>query len=191
MPVPATDSTIELPFVKAVEAARSLSHSHLEEEVAELFTQLRSSLLRYLLTFRLPSQTGEEILQDAFLALFKHLRRGGNRANLRGWVFRVAHNLALKKRMANQREWTESGGADAEQYSDPALNPEQQMAFTQKQRRLRAVLRALPEADQRCLSLRAEGLRYREIAEILGISVGTVSITLSRSLARFEQANKG
>ena len=56
--------------------------------------------------------------------------------------------------------------------------------------RLRAVLRALPEPDQHCLRLRAEGLRYREIAEVLGMSLGAVSISLTRSLARLERADR-
>jgi RNA polymerase sigma-70 factor (ECF subfamily) len=41
------------------------------------------------------------------------------------------------------------------------------------------------------LHLRAEGLRYREIAEILEMSLGAVSISLSRSLARLERADRG
>jgi len=47
-----------------------------------------------------------------------------------------------------------------------------------------AVVEALPEQDRRCLFLRAEGLRYREIAEILDMSLGGVSLSLARSLAR-------
>ena len=39
--------------------------------------------------------------------------------------------------------------------------------------RLMAVVHALPEADQGCLRLRAEGLRYREIAAVLGMSLGS------------------
>jgi RNA polymerase sigma-70 factor (ECF subfamily) len=54
-----------------------------------------------------------------------------------------------------------------------------------------ATVRALPERDQHCLHLRAEGLRYREIAEILEMSLGAVSISLSRSLARLERADRG
>ena len=50
------------------------------------------------------------------------------------------------------------------------------------------MLEALPEQDQRCLILRAEGLKYREIAEILGISLGSVSMSLARSLARMTRA---
>ena len=46
------------------------------------------------------------------------------------------------------------------------------------------VVGALPEQDRRCLFLRAEGLRYREIAETLDMSLGAVSISLARSLAR-------
>jgi RNA polymerase sigma-70 factor (ECF subfamily) len=54
--------------------------------------------------------------------------------------------------------------------------------------RLAAVLRALPERDRRCLTLRAEGLRYREIAGTLAISLGAVSLSLTRSLARIARA---
>jgi RNA polymerase sigma-70 factor (ECF subfamily) len=46
----------------------------------------------------------------------------------------------------------------------------------------------LPEQDRRCLFLRAEGLRYREIAGILDMPLGTVSLSLGRSLARIARA---
>jgi len=42
----------------------------------------------------------------------------------------------------------------------------------------------LPEEDRRCLVLRAEGLRYREIASVLEISLGSVALSLERSLTR-------
>jgi RNA polymerase sigma-70 factor (ECF subfamily) len=71
---------------------------------------------------------------------------------------------------------------------DPAPNPESQAADRQKQQRLAAVLRALPEQDRHCLFLRAEGLRYREIAKVLDISLGAVSLSLGRSLARMARA---
>lgn len=72
--------------------------SALEEEVVALFDALREPLLRYLAGLGLPVADGEEIVQEVFLSLFQHLRRGGGRANLRGWVFRVGHNLGLKRR---------------------------------------------------------------------------------------------
>ena len=110
---------------------------------------------------------------------------------MRGWIFRVGHNLALKRRQANQevRETTASDWTLAERQTDPAPDPEEQMSFQQKRGRLLAVLAALPEEDQYCLRLRAEGLRYREIAEVLGMSLGAVSISLTRSLARLMRAD--
>ena len=55
-------------------------------------------------------------------------------------------------------------------------------------RRLLAVVKALPEQDRRCLALRAEGLRYRQIAEVLGMSLGGVANSLERSLERITRA---
>ncbi len=67
---------------------------------------------------------------------------------------------------------------------DSAANPEEAAVHSQTAERLLAVVRALPEQDRQCLFLRAEGLRYREIAGVLDISLGSVSISLARSLAR-------
>ncbi len=156
------------------------------EETVELFERHRSALLRYLLTFGLTVEDGEEIVQEVFLALFEHLRRGKSRANLDGWVFRVAHNQALKKRLRVRREAAEN----VEERADAALDPEAQVAATQRQDRLLAVMKALPETDRLCLALRAEGLRYREIAEVLGISLGAVANSLERSRARLAMVDR-
>ena len=71
-----------------------------------------------------------------------------------------------------------------------ASNPEEQLATQQRQERLLAVFRALPERDRRCLALRAEGLRYREIAAALGISLGAVAKSLARSMSRMVNADE-
>ena len=184
--------------VSAAACARSRSDSvkpsPLGEEVVGLFDQLQDRLLRYLLSLGLPAAEGEEIIQETFLALFQHLQRGKPRHNLRGWVFQVAHNLALKQRKATQRNrqnLLEHGWTSAENgLADRAPDPEQQLASTQRHLRLASVLQALPEQDRRCLSLRAEGLTYREIAQILEMSLGSVSLSLGRSLARFARADQ-
>jgi len=51
-------------------------------------------------------------------------------------------------------------------------------------------VRALPEQDRCCLSLRAEGLRYREIAEVVGISIGSVAASLEKSLSRLTRSEQ-
>ncbi len=123
------------------------------------------------------------------LALFRHLQLGRPRTNLNGWLFRVAHNLALKRRTTIQV--TERSLIDESilaQQPCPNASAEDEMLFGQTQQRLRAIVEALPEQDQRCLYLRAEGLKYRQIAEVLGISLGGVSLSLSRSFARILRA---
>ena len=165
--------------------------SRIEEEVMELFDEFRQPLLRYSLSIGLSMHDGEEVIQEVFLALFRHLHLGRSRKNLRGWLFRVAHNLALKQRMANQTSLTRTAGDEraAEEHVDPAPSPEEHTSAAQRRHRLLAVVNALPENDQACLRLRAEGLRYREIADVLGMSLGAISISLTRSLARLVRAD--
>jgi RNA polymerase sigma-70 factor, ECF subfamily len=161
----------------------------LERVVVDLFEQFRDPILRYLSALGLAHADGEEIVQEVFLLLCNHFRRGRPRHNLRGWLFRVAHNLALKSRHRTSRENETRADLDApDDLIDPGLSPEAMLAVTQSNRRLQMVVEALPQQDRRCLILRAEGLRYREIAEVLDISLGAVSLSLARSLARIARA---
>jgi RNA polymerase sigma-70 factor, ECF subfamily len=187
--MPPMDSTNELTFSGA-DAASSAKPSEIEREVLGLFEQYRNPLLRYALSFGISAHDAEEVVQEVFLSLFRHLQLRRSRKNLRGWIFRVTHNLALKQRHANQKSLNRmaADGAVAEEQFDPSPNAEEQLSSEQGRKRLLAVVQALPETDQDCLRLRAEGLRYREIAEVLGISLGAVSISLTRSLARLMRA---
>jgi RNA polymerase sigma-70 factor (ECF subfamily) len=171
-------------------AAAKAEPSEIEREVMKLFEEFRNPLLRYSLSFGLAINDAEEVSQEVFLSLFQHLQIGKSRRNLPGWLFRVAHNLSLKRRYANLKSaGAEAGeGEVAERHLDSSPDPEAQMLFAQKRRRLLAVVHALPEEDQSCLRLRAEGLRYREIASAVGMSLGAVSISLGRSLARLKRA---
>jgi RNA polymerase sigma-70 factor (ECF subfamily) len=182
-----TESAIAFAREAALAEGTSPRPSSLELDVVDLFDRLRVRLLRYVLGFGLPVQDAEEIVQEVFLSLFQHLQRGKSRENLTGWVFRVAHNLALKRR-ASSNGFGNPGGAGLALCADTAPNPEDQLSSHQTQRRLLAVFRALPEQDRRCLALRAEGLRYREIGQVLGVSLGAVSLSLSRSLRRLTHA---
>jgi RNA polymerase sigma-70 factor (ECF subfamily) len=175
------------------EAVAEHAISPIEHDVMILFDEMRRPLLRYLASFALPSADAEEIVQDSFLALFRHLQRGRARTNLKGWLFRVAHNLALRRRRDGRRDrqnFSPSAVPPADAAIDPDLDPERQLAAKQTQKTLLAVVDALSDQDRRCLCLRAEGLRYREIAEVLELSISTVSVSLGRSLARICRATE-
>jgi RNA polymerase sigma-70 factor, ECF subfamily len=174
--------------IAAVDAPFPQTHD-LDREVVELFDELRDRMLRYVLGFGLTMPRCEEIVQEAFLALFLHLRKGRSRRNLRSWLFRVAHNLALKSVQTDRREVRHLAECRHAAFGS-VTNPEDEFSRNQTHRRLQSVYQALPERSQRCLSLRSEGFTYREIAEILDISLGAVAIALARSLARMAEAEK-
>jgi RNA polymerase sigma-70 factor (ECF subfamily) len=175
-----------LVLLGAIDAALPAAAPAIEDEVIELFDQLRDGLLRYVVSLGLGIHDGEDVIQEVFLSLFRHLRLGRSRANLRGWVFRVAHNLALKQRHRAHRQQSKTGADEntIEKHLDPEANPEEQLAKTQHQRRLLSIVAALSEQDQDCLRLRAEGLRYRDIAGVLNMSLGAVAKSLARSMQR-------
>jgi len=157
-----------------------------QEEVVHLFGELRVPLLRYLHGLGLPVCDCEDVAQDAFLALLRHLRAGKPRDHLPAWVFRVSRNLALKciQQTSAQRCLDE----DCANAPDRAANPEEQAAHSQRERTTRAVIAALAPHDRQCLQLRAAGLSYRAIAGVLDVSLGSVVACVSRALSRIARA---
>jgi RNA polymerase sigma-70 factor (ECF subfamily) len=170
---------------------RTPDSSSLEAEVVVLFDNLRVPLLRYLSCCRVPMPDAEEIVQEVFLLLFQRLQRGPLNSEPPAWAFRTARNYVLKHRDRSRRE-SESVGSSAqsiEAVADSAHPADLSLEHAEHRDKLLAVVAALPEQDQQCLHLRAEGLRYREISGVLGISLGTVANSLRKSLARLARVD--
>jgi RNA polymerase sigma-70 factor, ECF subfamily len=164
----------------------------LEQEVTRFFQALRVPVYHYLMAFLGDAATADDLTQEVFLRLYVHLHRGRPVENVRLWVFRVAHNLAFDERKLHQRlarldeaAWDEV----CARLPDPALNPEQRTLERERLERLSAALQWLSAQEQQCLLLRAEGLRYREIGEILGVTTSTVGEFLQRALRKLMKIN--
>ena len=76
---------------------RSRAFQISDREATTLFRELRKPLLRYLVCLGLSSDEAQDVVQDAFLSLHRHLSAGGSRENMRSWLFRVAHNQARNR----------------------------------------------------------------------------------------------
>jgi RNA polymerase sigma-70 factor (ECF subfamily) len=158
-------------------------------EVVALYDSLRLPLFRYLISMGASAENAEDVVQETFLRVYRHLiaNGSGHDSNLRAWAFRVAHNLAINHNKIRERTraWL---GDDCDGQSltlaHPTASPHELLTRKERLQQLATAMATLSKRERHCLHLRAEGLRYAEIAVIVGISVSTVAETLNRALKK-------
>jgi RNA polymerase sigma-70 factor, ECF subfamily len=181
------DEVLSLPKPYSVDLAEiRLGGQRNEDLVAELYTRLRAPLLSYVYHLIGSTRDAEDIVQVAFIQLFDQLNSQVQIRNVRGWIYRVVHNIAIDIVRSGERrdvlftQWL----AD---YRPPEESIEQDLI---RRDQIERSLSMLNEREQRCLMLRAEGLSYQEIADVLDISAKSVSVYLARGLKKFEARNE-
>jgi RNA polymerase sigma-70 factor, ECF subfamily len=155
-------------------------------EVTKLYRELRKPLLRYLICLGLSNDEAQDVVQDAFVSLHRHLSSGGDQKNIRGWLFRVAHNQARNRQTSYDRRFGKALDGEMDFLAESAT-PEQVLLRKEKLRRAAAAIQLLTESERECLLLRAGGLRYREIGEVLGIATSTVGDTVERAMRKLAE----
>jgi RNA polymerase sigma-70 factor, ECF subfamily len=159
----------------------------LDEQIEQVFEALRMPVYQYLLSVFGKPNEAEDLTQDAFLQLYKALLKGQEIENVRFWIFRVAHNLAIDKRKHQQFVSTiqvDSWDEVEKLLPDSGLNPEQIILRKEKFEMLYQGIKRLTLNERQCLYLRAEGFRYKEIAEIMKVGIPTVGEYLRRSIKK-------
>jgi len=178
------DFALPLPRVLAMnemEARRSGSSN--EEVVTALYEQMRPALLGYVFHLTGSARDAEDLVQIAFLQLFDQLNRRSEIRNARGWIYRAVHHLAINhvsrshRRDSLAKEWFADAQAEATQTAEESLA---------RREEIENALKIVTERERHCLMLRAEGLSYQEIGEVLEISAKSVSVYLARGLKKFE-----
>jgi RNA polymerase sigma-70 factor, ECF subfamily len=135
----------------------------------------------------------EDIVQDTFLKAFTRLNSFQQQSSFYTWLCRIAINTALDFLKRHGRspvhavEDVDLAQAAERGRSASVQAPEAQMEREEIQRITHRVLAELPEIFRTVLILREfEDLAYQEMADILGISIGTVESRLFRARARFK-----
>jgi len=150
--------------------------------VTSLYEERGAELLHFALGFVHDEDLAKEGLQEAFMRYFVALCEGQEIASPRAWVYRVLHNYLLDRiKAAHVNLCAES----AKRYS----RQDQQIEQACFQREVIQLLRTmLTVGEYKCLSLRAEGLQYREIATKLNLTTGTVGALISRALGKLRRS---
>lgn len=166
-----------------------LEDASVRRSILELYDQEHIAIRRYLVFLGLTSDSAQEIVQDAFLKLHEHLLADGDRRNLRAWLYRVAHNLARNAQTAARVTKTDALSPDRMGMNLKAavLTAEEELLEAERNRRVQEAINGLSAAQKECLILRAQGLKYREIAEALNISVSTVGENVQRGLEKLKE----
>jgi RNA polymerase sigma-70 factor (ECF subfamily) len=173
-----------------------------EEAFSWLITRYHQPIYSLLArTVRDPSDAAD-LTQDVFVKVFRGIGSFHGESSLRTWIYRIALHEGLNRRRwwrrHKQQEVTiemetvdcESGEPTRlkEMLVDPGESPYETATHTEARERVEQALREVPEPFRSTLILRdIEGFVYEEVAEMLGVNLGTVKSRLVRGRAFLRQ----
>ena len=153
----------------------------------------RYGRLAYSLAYRITgeAQLAEECAQDTFLTLW---RRSADfdprRGSLPTWLFAIARNRAIE--LVRRRARTPEPAAEVDPGIDPAADPAEVVMAADESQRLAAAMAGLPDEQLEVLQLAYfDGLSQTEIAERVGVPLGTVKGRVRLALERLRELDLG
>lgn len=140
-----------------------------------------------------------DLAQETFLGVYKGFARFRGEASVKTWLFRIARNLShntRRDRGADKRtadvisldETLESGGPVPLPVPEAIAGPLEDAIESERQQQLRQAVGELPAQMRRCFVLRyQQGRKYREIADVLQVSLDTVKSQLFQARIRLRR----
>ena len=132
-----------------------------------------------------------DVVQETFVKAFQNAARWDARAEVGSWLTRIGINQAIDRyrrvrRRRQSEQPLEDGAADHDgRWSDGGPSPERQVLGHELGARLAGALRGLPERQRAIVVLRHyDEMTLEEIADTLGVSLGTVKSSLHRAIHR-------
>jgi RNA polymerase sigma factor (sigma-70 family) len=155
-----------------------------DQAICSLFQEWGESLFRHAFRLTRSHETADDLVQEAFLSLYMEFRRGRQMTNPRAWmlglvshkaarIHRDLHRWAADQRMVEDLAAPENGGVEFWDVPDDELIP---------------LLKPLSAREAEVVLLRLQSLKYREIAQQLGISHKSVATLLARALAKMQHS---
>jgi RNA polymerase sigma-70 factor (ECF subfamily) len=154
------------------------------EWVREALERYEKPLIRQAFSITGDLERARDVVQDTFLKLCQ-ADRASVEERLAGWLFTVCRNRALDVR---RKEGRMGHLRDAQAVADPGERPSEEVARSQEHALVLEALEGLPGDQQEAFRLKFQDqLTYREIGQVMGKSLGTVSRLITAALGTIRE----
>ena len=147
----------------------------------ELFDTYQPALRRLVAVYVANPADREELLQEIAAGIWKSLPNFRGDASERTWIYRIAHNIAIRSSAQVRRRNTREAQMDApsDRASDES-SAEEVLLTAERRKVLMKGIRELAVLDRQLITLHLEGLSGAEIEEVTGLSQGSIATRLTR-----------
>ena len=167
----------------------SIAVNHDEPSYRRLFELFFPPLKRFARCFLGSRELAEEAASDVMFTVWEYRDRLLEIENIRVWVYVIARNKCLNMLRGQQAKATLSLDAANAEIRFPGKDPEQLCISSEMRKKMELAVNALPQRCRLIFKLvKEEGLSYKEVADILDISVKTVDAQLVTALRKITQA---
>jgi RNA polymerase sigma-70 factor (ECF subfamily) len=162
---------------------------------AELCRRHRKMIFRTVLKIVDNVDDAEDVLQDAWMSGFIHIRSFDGRSAFSTWMTRIAINfaLAMLRKRRRQKEFSLDDPVDPDNYPlmqiiELSSNPEERCIETERQRLVRQAILRLPSKLRAAIEIRgSQGGSINELAIVAGVSVPAMKSRLMRARLRLRE----
>jgi RNA polymerase sigma-70 factor, ECF subfamily len=157
------------------------------EAIARLIERYQHRLYRYLLRLVSRPSTAEDLFQQTWLRVMERIRYYDPKRSFEGWLFAVAHNLAIDHLRRRQPESLDEPLPSGESQSDLARSRDpgalEQLMSKERASCVLDAVSELPLPFREVITLRfEEEMKLEEIASVLALPMGTVKTRLHRAM---------
>ncbi|WP_046866954.1 sigma-70 family RNA polymerase sigma factor [Microvirga massiliensis] len=164
-------------LIERLEAAIRSRGGPFDRAFADEILSYAQSLRSFAVSLTRNVEQAEDLLQETILKALSNQDRFMPGSNLRAWLFTILRNLFHSSYRKSRREVEDPQGAHA----DTLITIPDQMAKLDMQD-FEAALAKIPRDQREALMLvGAEGLTYEEVAQVLGVKVGTIKSRVNRA----------
>lgn len=162
------------------------------QKFCELFEAYQPALRRLVSAYVVNSADRDDLLQEIAAGIWKSLPGFRGESSQRTWIYRVAHNIAIRNSsQVRQRSAREPGLETGFDRPSGERSVESALVLDEKQRALMEGIRELSASDRQIVTLHLEGLSAAEIEEVTGITAGAVATRLTRIRQKLAERVKG
>ncbi len=174
------DSSIESLPVKLNRIDRfSMENNSQELSFEEILKSHRAAISRVVTSYEAIKSLQEELYQEISMAIWKALPKFDNQSSLKTYILSIAHRRAISHVAKYAREPRQI--QLDEQNIKTEQCPSEQFEKQQRINKMLLAMRKLPMVERQLVALALEGVSYKEIALILGITTNLVGVKLGRA----------